>query len=768
MTLTRSQINAWNPATLSDVADAWIHVGTTVEDLFTRYVDAVTRVGDSYWEGATAEAAQNRANADRKTAVVVVDALEALADRARQGFHEVEAPLSRARTAIMEAEAEQFSVSDELSVTDLVHGPSPERDTARAEWQEYIRTAAQDAARADEAVRADLAAARDGLRATFTSAATLGADQGRSDAAALTNNPGDLSPEAVQRLVEAGELSPEQLSSLSEGAATTVPASHMEYLNQISRSLDGKSPSEIEEIFEQLPPDARTGLANSLQLVSNPNITASVEGDAEVPTHGGIELLPDQIRQSLERDDLVVREMKIGSGYPLPSVELNGVADNQAVARIAGAADSDYKAGSDLNTGLMEVGRQYLDAQVAHEQNPDHKFEYFTVDGRGGENPAVTEEIFAAVGDDKIAVQQAFTDPDHGKDFVSDLFTKNWTDDGSAASTLFRFDDADAFVENPDDPRDVARATRTGEIMSAVAESVSTDQAWQLMSNVPESGGQSVGDLNPELLRTVSESMSPYASDLAGADPADRPGFDLARRGEDGEVTRWADPHSNSTMAGSVRVVSLLNTDEQAGALFNSAAMGEILAQEGMYAAEPAGPNSGSHLATAGKLMALVDSGAENALQSRYDNDADRAQAVYDRKSSAYEALTGLGTLGIGKLPGGEYINQMVGLSGDSLKDSLIGTRPGEAPTAVVQTPDYSAHYHAILMQSPELPESYREAHPWAFDVDGSLRQYHEVQDESLDSLSLVGSGYATMFSGLGNHSVLTLESEYNRVRNER
>ena len=173
MSLTRTQIESWNPATLTEIGDAWIALGTKVEDLFTRYVDGVTRVNDAYWEGKTAEAAQNRANADKKTALVVVDQLEALANRAKQGFHDVDAPLQRARMAIAAAESAGFRVADDLTVTDP-GTPDPDNDRVNdmSGWQRDIADAASATETADATVRDALASARDGLRATFTAATT--------------------------------------------------------------------------------------------------------------------------------------------------------------------------------------------------------------------------------------------------------------------------------------------------------------------------------------------------------------------------------------------------------------------------------------------------------------------------------------------------------------------------------------------------------------------------------------------------------------------
>ena len=320
MSLTKNQVRSWNPGTLTQIGEAWDALGAKVEDLFTRYVDSVTKVNDAYWEGQTAEAAQNRANADKKTAIAVVDALEALSNRAKQGFHEVDAPLQRARSAISGAESEQFLVSESLQVTDTSTDPSPERIDAMHKWQHDISEAADAAERADTAVKDALNQGRDGLRATFTAAGALGGEQGKSDGQDLVNNPGGLNQEEIRRLVEAGRLSPDQLADLQSGDPATIPASQMEYLNQISRSLDGKSPQEIERIMDQLPPDAKRALANSLQIVSNPTVTASVSGDPDVPTKGGENLLPTKIRESMTRGDLVVDDFKIVGTSGAPSI----------------------------------------------------------------------------------------------------------------------------------------------------------------------------------------------------------------------------------------------------------------------------------------------------------------------------------------------------------------------------------------------------------------------------------------------------------------
>ena len=740
MTPTRAQIESWDPASLTAIADAWIALGSKAEDLFSRYLSSVTTVHGAYWEGETAEAAQDRAAADRKTAGEVVDAIEALAKTAQQGFHEIDAPLQRARMAVLAAEADRFVVSDALQLTDAVAEPEAARIALMVERQRELTDAANATENADDTVRSSLAGARDGLRVTFVSAVTSGGEQGKSDSDALATDPTSLTLEQLQRITETGHLTSEQATALERGETATISASQMEYLNQLGRSLDGKSPQEIEDLLSKLPPDAQAAVANSLQILSNENVSATVEGDPDVPTKGGLNLLPDMMRESLTRDDLVVNSFEVAGGSGLPSIALNGVADNQAIADIVSMGDNQYKSGSALDSALLDVGQKYLDAQVAHEQNPENKFEYFMVDGRGTQDMAITEQIFAAVGDDKIAVDAAVNNPESGSGFVQDVLSHNWTDDGKAASTLFDFSDGDARAENPNDPTDVATATRAGSIMSAVGEAVSTDEAWKLLSNIPEAGSQSAGQLNPDLLQTVSRSMSPYILDLAGANPEYLPGFDTAG---------WIDPDGMRHFQGSANVFALMNTDETAGTDFTQAAYQEMLAKQGAYALDPMHPSSTNNLDTAGRVAALTDRGLQLGIQDGYDDQARQAAEIYARKNNAYGAMMSLGTFGIGNLPGGDLMSAMIGAGGDPFKESIIGAQPSGAEVATIGGFDSVRQSYNIL-NAADLPADFVDTYRWAFDEDRNLRPWYEVQSGAL-GMNEISGDFLTMFSMFGN-----------------
>lgn len=719
MTLTKGQVREWNPRQLDDIGRAWRDAGGRIEELFDRYVAAVTDVGGTYWEGRTAEAAQERAAADRRTVVALVDRLDTLARRLEQGFHEVDAPLQRARATILDAEAQGFVVGEDLTVRDPA--PDPDREAARAGLQAYLAEAVSTVENADRALQQELSAARALLRADFTSVAALGTDQGHADGARLVD--GSVTPEALRRLLEAGALTPEQVDALRAGAAATIPSSHMEYLVALSRSLDGRTPREIADLMAGLPAGARSALANALQIVSTENVAVAV-ADGDIAPRGGADLLPDGIRAALDRDDLVVHGFRTIGGTTYTSTELNGVADNQAVAGIVAEGDAVYRSGSTLDRDLLDVGRRYLDAQVAFAQDPNRSFEFFTVDGRGTGDGALTAGILTAVADDRIAVEQAVTDPEHGTDFVRNVLVHDWSDDGAAVSSLFRADVKDGVVDDPHNAADVAAATRHGAIMAAVAGAMSSGEAWKTLSAIPETDGQSVGQLNPDLLRTVSHGLSPYIPDLAGSPQADRPGFD---------VGDWADPKDNSSYRGSANVFAAMNTDPEAGTHFTGSAFASVVAAETRYAQDPYTSGTTAELSTAGRILGLTDRGLMLSTQDDFHDETERQQAIYDRKSAAYDAVLALGAFGLEKFPGGEYIATLYEAGGDPLKELHIGPEPGTEESAELTGPNLVRQYYNVLAAAPEVPVPIRAHHRNLFDEAGRLEPYDEIVGSESD-----------------------------------
>jgi uncharacterized protein YukE len=116
---TKSQILGADPNKVLDLVDGWKNTVDTLEQQAETYRRYVERPGGSYWEGATAEAAQNRADQDYRAVVAVRDTVDNCADQIRSAVSSsLIPPLNDAKQIIAEAEANPgVTVNEDLSIS---------------------------------------------------------------------------------------------------------------------------------------------------------------------------------------------------------------------------------------------------------------------------------------------------------------------------------------------------------------------------------------------------------------------------------------------------------------------------------------------------------------------------------------------------------------------------------------------------------------------------------------------------------------------------
>jgi hypothetical protein len=664
VSITRTHAESWNPATLTEIGNAWTAMGKNIEGLFDKYKSAVANVNGGHWQGAAADAALARADSDSRAAIRLVDHLDRVANIASDGFHQIDPPLQRLRNAIAGAEHAGFTVAEDLTVSkpDIA---TIDEEQAMQQWQNAISEAATATENADSDVKNLLTTARRDLRVAFISPETLAPDQARSDAAQLLNDPSHLNPLTEQRLVDAGLLTSAQLNALQSGDPVAIPAAQMEYLNALARSLDGKSPEDIEAMMNKLPADARQGMANALQLVSTPKVTASVRGDSQIPTNGATTLLPHQMAASLTRKDLTTQGWQVigDSGYNV--INLNGVADNQASANIAAMSSPALKHGTGLDTAVLNAGASYLHAQVIAQHNPD---DMYFVDGRGQEPTALlTEPMFHAVADDKAAVAAQVSGP-NGQTFLSDVFNDKWSDHGKSVSQLFQISPQDAVATPGDRPSEV-RATESGQIAETVAQYMS-DHSKQLL-DLPDQPGTAVGQRNPDLMINLANDLAPYYSTFAGSESIPGVGH-----------------FENSDQL--ANMYSVLATNPTAGVDAAVATWGQ---QNAMATAYGAGRAPYSYAQIAGQMQHALETGTASAETALNQGDTYRAnwqEAVEGaRYDTAYKAAGAV----LGYIPGaGSTIKDLLNVVGPALKPDIVGIVD---PSAVTNPTNGVPYEHA-------------------------------------------------------------------------
>ena len=113
-----SQIVNWDTSHLEDAARHWMATAEQWEDHFTVLHNEMLSPGGTAWEGAGAEAAQERTFADLVKVRGAADHLNGAAAAARYGASEISDAKNLALDAIAEAQEAGFSVGEDLSVTD--------------------------------------------------------------------------------------------------------------------------------------------------------------------------------------------------------------------------------------------------------------------------------------------------------------------------------------------------------------------------------------------------------------------------------------------------------------------------------------------------------------------------------------------------------------------------------------------------------------------------------------------------------------------------
>lgn len=139
---TRSQIEAWDITHLEQAATGWRASVAETEELFEQLRDHVVAPGGTEWEGDAKDAALDHAT--RNLAVVrgAGDVTRTTADLADNAAADLRAAQRDALTAIAEAEADGFEVSEDLSVRDTRRvdvTTMAARHTAAVEHSENIR-----------------------------------------------------------------------------------------------------------------------------------------------------------------------------------------------------------------------------------------------------------------------------------------------------------------------------------------------------------------------------------------------------------------------------------------------------------------------------------------------------------------------------------------------------------------------------------------------------------------------------------------------------
>lgn len=197
--LTRSRVEGWTTGHLKSAALGWERAATIIEE---HYGKAQSTVGRVPWTGPASDRANDKLSENMAKVRGTLDLMRDAAGIAKSGAESIDAAKDDAVNAIKDAEAQFFSVSQDLTVTDRVPWIiSPAlalmRKLKAAHTQADIRAKAMVLEKADQQVADQL----DGMTAKLREFDLAGgkggpADTGKAGNPKVTGLPGPLRPES--------------------------------------------------------------------------------------------------------------------------------------------------------------------------------------------------------------------------------------------------------------------------------------------------------------------------------------------------------------------------------------------------------------------------------------------------------------------------------------------------------------------------------------------------------------------------------------------
>ena len=366
----------------------------------------------------------------------------------------------------------------------------------------------------------------------------LGSDEGTPDDEELRRKGEQDVQDALAGNQEAAARVEGMLGTIKPGQELTPEQAS--YLSQMQAQQNGMSVEELAEAEQRLG-DHKDIMADSWQLMSNDDTwfpkTDTAVGALDDPNYrvkGGFDQLPQSVQESLrDAGDVTVLTDE--------TADLTHGEDLQQISQIVKDGDASLQTGTELDREMIRAADRVMDADAATSRSMN------TAD--------MVQGLFEASGRDHQIVHDHIlgTHGDDGQDFMHDVNSTNWSDGGKAAAALFSWTN-----ESHTGPEATIAAATAEEYSKYIG-----THKGELM-NI---SGQTLGELNPELVQGYAHGLTPYMAEIAELSTAD--------------PNRVFDPIDTENPAErpvAKGIFSVLSTDDAAYNEFHSAANAHILA----------------------------------------------------------------------------------------------------------------------------------------------------------------------------------------------
>lgn len=646
----------------------------TAADRLNRTIDGLD------WSGVARRAATDRATREETQMRTLASAFEDLATACRKG-HAAMAPMVQSlKTTVRSLESNDYTVHEDWEVTETLTNATPDETRVNEAKNQTIslRRLADELGWADDACAQGIRDALSAIAMLAPESAGLNPATAAQDLAAFES--GKATPEELERLQAATRLTDQQVADLLAGRAVDLPQEQYDYLRQLVRSMDGMTVQQIADLGSGLPDDQQrtvsAGVANTLQLMSNPQITTAgllTPGDpAQVADRGGMTQLPAQVRTLLTESPL--KKNKDGdSGHGQPVDTGNGVPrakDFRSLVDLLGTGDLKLAQGSDIDRGLLKQAAEIAggadsvgETNVAAD-NPS-KLASRILEQAAGDHQAVHDLLTGKNMESTVPPGTSYDPQAH----IKGLLDHNWSGNEEGLTRLLNG------IESNATSSDQHLNQQAGESASMLAKYLGGHQDQLLHI---EGTTQSIGAANPKVTGALGDLLSNYIPNMVGV--------------RDEFLHSYGFPAMEQSERRSVFAV--LDSDRRTAVDFNSsayAAISQLHQQFGM---------TGGHDYRLGKWAGMIDLAAQSGIQSELDSRVkDQTQALKE-KQALFDSLRE-GTAFAGKkapIIGGEGTELAWKMTSPHVKAWLLGSVPGLDPQADISDKgSSSSRYYSVL-----------------------------------------------------------------------
>lgn len=470
-----------------------------------------------------------------------------------------------------------------------------------------------------------------------------------------------------------------------------------DYLKGLMQAQDGMSASAINESLNHHP-ELKGAMGDAYQVMGNPNLQTAA-GD-----HGGIANEPKNI-QALLNDDLTY---KTPGGAQVPQIPLHQF---DALNDMLSQGNPELRAGSDVDRAMLNESARISDlvdqGHAVYSDTPDahggkggipfgiadthdvDKTLNSMIGTAGGDHQAVTDFLTGA-NDPGSAGAQRMSDAtfDHfgGNDAFVDLTTHHFEDGQNGVKDTFDWMGKNAYTPGLEGFDAAASANATGQLLSSNHE---------LFTRLPDGNGgyDTLGQVNPGLVQTFTENLSPFIGNLDGVQV---PGINSDA------IPGFTDTRDLSNM------FQVLDTDPA-----SAEALNRVVASWEQHFAYDFGQTGDSELGRhAGQLTQAMTGANHSALEAMKTNQDWDAIRAYSSQETHWDTSKEILSNVAGLVPGGDVAVQLANMAEPSLKSEILGI-PGDPGN--MSPADWETALNATDTNFNHL-------------VDGHMRDFHMAQ----------------------------------------